>query len=73
MKRCTFEQIKVFKKRLDPVVMKRIKENLPSLNHLLKKKHGANPKKSKEYTWSMFIQYKKDSWIPYRSKSSIWK
>jgi hypothetical protein len=38
MKRYTFEQIKAFEKRFDPVVMKRIKENLPSLNHPQKKK-----------------------------------
>jgi len=50
MKRFTFKQIKAFEKRFDPVVIKRIKENLPSLNHPLKRKHGANSKKSKEYT-----------------------
>ncbi len=43
--RCTFEQINVFKKRFNPVVMKRIKENLPSLNHLLKKKARCKSKK----------------------------
>ena len=50
MKRYTSEQIKAFEKRFDPVVMKRIKENLPSLNHPQKRKHGTNSKKSEAYT-----------------------